>query len=175
MLLVELLSFVFVFGRKYVSVFVFVSVSGRKWNVIFGPFSFSGENVKSVFGRSLVSSSPWIITPSSPMRLEWKPVSTVQRRRPSVVDPRGCTNEANGSSKFRSSVSLQFRRRMVLREKKTFSFNSHYYVTLKTRHSVAKSIVHHEQTYVTKKSIPEQGATTDNLLTNVTGSSVIIL
>ena len=52
MLLLELLSFVFVFGRKYVAVFVFFS--GRKWNVIFGPFSFSAENVKSVFGRSLL-------------------------------------------------------------------------------------------------------------------------
>jgi len=55
MLLLELLSFVFVFvfGQKYVAVFVFVSVSVRKWNVIFGLFSFSAENVKSVFGRSL--------------------------------------------------------------------------------------------------------------------------
>ena len=51
----ELRSFVFVFGRKYVTVFVFVS--------------FSAENVKSVFGRSIIGglSQSWC----AGMCLDW--------------------------------------------------------------------------------------------------------
>ena len=51
----KIMTFGFVFGRKWLTSFVFVSVSAENKMTFSAPVSFSAENVYTGFGRSLVS------------------------------------------------------------------------------------------------------------------------
>jgi len=75
------------------------------------------------------------VVPGAP-RLSWKAVSTVERRWPSVVDPRGCAAGKRIFRKIWSAVSPQFRQHSPLRKKLLISRGRCY--TLKIQHRIVE-------------------------------------